>query len=274
MSLFLPKKLRTLQRSPRFSLSASGRQIIIPFRPLSLLLILILTFLSGFLFLRSDIFLVKTLDFQFEKDEGGSSLDSAAQALVRQRLMEEVLARSIFFLDVAAVEGRIKENFPTVKAVSLQKLWPERLFVKVTVRVPLAIVEDRNKERFLVDEEGFLFRKAASELLPVVSLGTDFLGGIGMIVGDTSGLKGYLETLRLVGEKGLKTVAIYLRPTAIELQLEATPAGGQGTAVFLDPGKNITEQVELMRELLQRYRLNGQTPHVVDLRFGRPVVKL
>ncbi len=252
------RKLRKLQRSSRVFVPVSGRQIVVPFRPLSTLLILFLTLLSGFLFLHSDIFQVKRLEFEFE--------EVADEALVRQRIMEEVLARSIFFLDSSDVESKIKESFPTIRAVFLEKSLPDRLSIKVAVRVPLAIVEDENGFRFLVDEDGFLFREVGKEKLPVIKLGEDFEGRVGLTV-DEQGVAGYLETLDLAAEKGLETKAIYLRLSTIELRLK-------GTVVWLTTEDKISPQLELLTQLLQRYKLNGQTPKSVDLRFTRPVVRL
>jgi len=259
VNIFTRRRLQSLRRSPKvFIPSSSGRQIVIPFRPISTLLILFLLFLSGFLFLRSDIFQVKVLGFEFEQ--------LADESLVRQRISEEVLARSIFFLDSGAVEEKIKKDFPTVKEIVIKKILPDQIEAKVTVRVPLAIIEDGSKNHFLVDGEGFIFRLAGDEQLPLISLEGDSLGVIGASVGE-SGVLGYLETLRLVAEKGLQTVAIYLRGESIELQLAQT-------VVWLDPKKNITEQIEVLTQILQRYVVAGKTPKSIDLRFGRPVVRL
>ena len=237
----------------------------VPFRSLSLILIIFLTLLSGFLFLRSDLFQIKALEFEFEESAEGVRLSD--EALVRQRIMEEVLARNIFFLDSTAVEEKVKENFPTIKAISLERAFPDKLLVRVAVRVPLAIVEDKNKARFLVDGEGLLFREASQEeSLPLISLGGDFKGEVGQRVSGRA-ISGYLETLRLAEESGLKTAAIYLRPNLIELRLVKT-------VVLVSTDKEIAPQIEILSQLLLRYQLGGRTPKSVDLRFGRPVVRL
>ncbi|GMR18949.1 MAG: hypothetical protein BMS9Abin34_071 [Patescibacteria group bacterium] len=221
-------------------------------------LIIFLTVLSGFLFLRSDIFQIKALEFEFE--------EIADEALVRQRIMEEVLARSIFFLNPSAVEIKIKDIFPTIRSVQLEKKWPDRLTVAVAVRVPLAIVEDGSGSRFLIDGEGVLFREAGGEKLPVIKLADDFEGVVGLEI-DKQGVAGYLDTLNLAAEKGLKPQAIYLRSTSIELRLK-------GTVIWLDAEGDIPSQMDLLTELLKRYKLSGRTPKTVDLRFARPVVRL
>ncbi len=232
----------------------------IPFRPLSTILILGLTLLSIFLFLRTDIFQVKTLNFEFE--------ELTDELLVRQRVMEEVLARSIFFLNASAVEEKIKSSFLTVSAVSIEKKLPDTLLIRVSVRKPLAIIEDKNAARFLVDSEGLLFRLAAKEDLPVIKLGEDFEGSVGLYLSvNEQGITGYLKTLEIVASKGLETKAIYLRSKTIELQLKKT-------VVWLNSEGDIEEQLELLTQILQRFGLSGRTPKTVDLRFSRPVVRL
>jgi len=260
ISFFRRRRLQVLRRSPRVFIPIGPRQVVIPYRPISTLLIIFFATLSVFLFLRTDIFQVKALEFEFEQ--------LADEALVRQRISEEVLARSIFFLDSGKVEEEIRGNFPTVKAVEIEKNLPDRLVIRISVRQPLAIIEDKNQARFLVDQEGLLFRQAAEEALPVIKLFEDFEGTVGTELEiSEQGISGYLKTLDLVSQKGLETKAIYLRSQTIELQLVKT-------TVWLSAEKEIEGQLEMLTEILQRLKLNGKTPKTVDLRFSRIVVKL
>jgi len=260
ISFFRRRRLQVLRRSPRVFIPIGPRQVVIPYRPISTLLIIFFATLSVFLFLRTDIFQVKALEFEFEQ--------LADEALVRQRISEEVLARSIFFLDSGKVEEEIRGNFPTVRAVEIEKNLPDRLVIRISVRQPLAIIEDKNQARFLVDQEGLLFRQAAEEALPVIKLFEDFEGTVGTELEiSEQGISGYLKTLDLVSQKGLETKAIYLRSQTIELQLVKT-------TVWLSAEKEIEGQLEMLTEILQRLKLNGKTPKTVDLRFSRTVVKL
>ncbi|GEM_PF-5354048 len=251
---------RILRRSPKVFVPVGDRQIVIPFRPLSTLLIFVLSILSVFLLLRTDLFQVKALEFEFE--------DSYEELLIRQRIMEEVLARSIFFLNPSAVEAEIQHDFPVVRSVSMEKKLPDKLLIRVSVREPLAIVEDKTGTRFLVDREGLLFRAAAQEDLPVIKLGEDFEGSVGgrLSVAE-QGISGYLKTLEVVASKGLEAKAIYLRSKTIELQLSKT-------LIWLNAEGDVEEQLELLAQILQRFSLSGKTPKAVDLRFSRPVVRL
>src|SRR3990170_7504193 len=262
ISFFRRRRLQVLRRSPRVFIPIGPRQVVIPYRPISTVLIIFFATLSVFLFLRTDIFQVKALEFEFPA-KGGSALggELADEALVRQRISEEVLARSIFFLDSGKVEEEIRGNFPTVKAVEIEKNLPDRLVIRISVRQPLAIIEDKNQARFLVDQEGLLFRQAAEEALPVIKLFEDFEGTVGTELEiSEQGISGYLKTLDLVSQKGLETKAIYLRSQTIELQLVKT-------TVWLSAEKEIEGQLEMLTEILQRLKLNGKTPKTVDLRF-------
>ncbi|MEX2053642.1 MAG: FtsQ-type POTRA domain-containing protein [Patescibacteria group bacterium] len=257
---FQRRRLQMLRRSPRIFVPVGSKQVVIPYRPISTLLTIFFATLSVFFFLRSDIFQVKALEFEFEQ--------LADEALVRQRISEEVLARSIFFLDSKKVEEEIKVNFPTVKAVVIEKNLPDRLVIKIAVRQPLAIIEDKNQARFLIDQEGLLFRTAGEESLPVINLSDDFEGAVGTRLAiDEQGIAGYLETLDLMSQKGLETKAIYLRADTIEIRLAKT-------TVWLNAGREIEGQVGLMTEILRRLKLKGKTPKIIDLRFSRTVVKL
>jgi len=257
MNLFRRRKRRRFTRripklfSPRFSRRTYLNRILFG-------LVLVLVLACGFLLFRSDIFLVKKMDFEFE--------EISDEALVRQRILEEVVARSIFFLNSQVVEDNIKNAFPTIKEVKVEKKLPDRVLIKVTVRVALAIVEDGAGKKFLVDGEGFLFREAKDEALPIIKLGGSFEGKVGDSVSG-EGVYGYLETLDLAAEKGLETKAIYLRSSTIELKLKRT-------TVWLNAEEKISPQIDLLTQLLQRYKLSGKVPKSVDLRFSRPVVRL
>lgn len=273
--MFLPKrsrrKLKRLQRSPKiFVPIPSDRQLVVPFKPLSLFLIIFFFSTTVFFLLRSDIFQVRALDFRFEGlAEGapfGSQTSFPEEALVRQRISEEVLGRSTIFLDPGKVEEKLKREFLTVRALGMTKRFPDGLLIRVSARVPLAQVKTKEEKLFLVDEEGLLFREARDEKLPIIDLGEVFEGALGETVGGEE-VRAYLETLNLVREKGLATSSITLKPEMIELKLKTGPT------VLLSVEKTIAEQIELLAQILKRYKVAGRTPKHLDLRFSRPVVR-
>ena len=254
---FFKRRLRD-RSVARVFMPLAGKHVVIPFKSFSLIIIFLLLLLNAYFFLRSDIFLVKNLDFAFE--------ELADEALVRQKIAEQVLARSIIFLDTGSVEQAILGEFPTVREVAIERQIPDRLKIKVSVRQPLAIVEDGAGGRFLIDKEGLFFREAAQEKIPVIKLPEGVVGEVGKNVSGGSVL-GYLRTLELVAEKGLTARGLYLHPSSLELRLTKT-------TVWLSAESDIEYQLEVLNQILKRYKVAGQTPKSVDLRFARPVVRL
>lgn len=217
-----------------------------------------------FFLLRSDIFQARTLAFEFEGLIEGAKL--ADEALVRQRIAEEVLGRGTIFLDSRRVEEKIKKEFLTVKAIGIVKKLPDRLFIKVSVRVPLAQVKAKEGKLLLVDVEGLLFRETSGENLPIIDLGGTSGGSLGEVIGG-EGVRAYLEVLSVVREKNLVTSSITLKPEMIELVLK------DGPSVLLSVENPVAEQIELLAQILKRYNVAGRVPRQVDLRFSRPVVR-
>ncbi len=261
--MFLPKRLQrrlgAIRRSPKiFVPGPSSRQIVVPFKPLSLFLIVLFFSTSVFFFLRSDIFQVKNLEFEFQ--------ELANEALVRQRISEEVLGRSIIFLNTSAVEAEIKREFLTIEAIKIAKKLPDQLFINVSVRIPLGRVKAGEGKQILVDSSGLLFREASGEKLPLIDLGESFSGSLGEVVGGQE-VQAYIETLRIIEEKGLETTSISLERGMIRLKLKT------GLVVLLSVEKSVGEQIDLLIKIIKRYRIKGRVPARVDLRFVRPVVK-
>jgi cell division septal protein FtsQ len=258
------KRLSRLRRAPKiFVPTPFKRQIVIPFKPLSLVLIIVLLATSVYFFFQSDPFQVRSLDFEFEESVNGAALPD--EALVRQCISEEVLGRSALFLNSNEVEERIKQEFLTVRAIEIVKKLPSSLLIKVSVRTPLARVRGQEGE-LLVDAEGLLFREASSEDLPIIDLGEAFSGSLGEVVGG-EGVGAYLDALEGLSGKGLIIVSISLKPGTIELEIK------DGPVVLFSVEKDIAGQVEVLAQILKRYKIAGRVPGMVDLRFTRPVVR-
>jgi hypothetical protein len=117
-----------------------------------------------------------------------------------------------------------------------------------------------------VDAEGVLFRRASGEKLPLIDLRGSFEGVLGEMIGGQE-VEAYLATLRIIEEKGLTTSSIALKPDLVELKLK------NGPLVLLSVEKPISEQIDLLIQLLKRYRVKGRALKKVDLRFSRPVVR-
>ncbi len=59
----------------------------------------------------------------------------------------------IYLANNEAIEGQILKSFPIVDGVDVDKIWPNKLFIKISEREPKAILINMNGS-YLIDEEG------------------------------------------------------------------------------------------------------------------------
>lgn len=87
---------------------------------------------------------------------------SEGQVLLKLKEFEEQ-DRSLFALDLDGLRKSV-ELLPWVKAATVRRVWPDRLMIEVTERVPIAFVRIDDSTQ-LVDEDGVLL-ESKSEGLP------------------------------------------------------------------------------------------------------------
>lgn len=275
--IFHRRKIKKLKRSPKlFVPTPSKWQIVIPFKPLSIILILILLGTSVYLFLRSDVFIVKRVS-------PSTSLGTSGE--IGEVLEAETIGRSILVLDVGGVVSKIKEQFLVVKDLKITKRLPDTVEVEVIFREPLAVVEkavEREGEEegqiivetqsFVVDQEGLVYAEARNdEELPRVDL-----GGQNIRLGDQlsgTAIRTYLDILNLLKEAQIVTDWIRLASErtsladTIELQIK------DGPFVLLSSQKDASSEISSLQTILKHYKIKGAGLKKVDLRFEKPVVE-
>jgi len=86
---------------------------------------------------------------------------SEGQVLLKLKEIEEQ-DRSLFALDLDALRRSV-ERLPWVKAATVRRVWPDRLMIQVTERVPIAFVRVDDSTQ-MVDEEGVLLESKGEGL--------------------------------------------------------------------------------------------------------------
>jgi len=86
---------------------------------------------------------------------------SEGQVLLKLKEIEEQ-DRSLFALDLDALRRSV-ERLPWVKAATVRRVWPDRLMIQVTERVPIAFVRIDDSTQ-MVDEEGVLLESKGEGL--------------------------------------------------------------------------------------------------------------
>ena len=232
-----------------------------------LMLLVVLSLLASFrsYLLRSPKFAIGVKEIQ------GLRHLSESQVLLKLKEIEEQ-DRSLFALDLDRLRKSV-ELLTWVKAATVRRVWPDRLMIQVTERVPIAFVRIDDSTQ-LVDEEGVLL-ESKSEGLPKFDFPV------------LMGLESGFETELLARNR--KRIALYRR---LMRELDENGAGlsrdlsevhlqdaGSVSIVLNDDTvlvhigadrfqERFRRYLAMSREIKQKYRLLES----VDLRFENQVV--
>lgn len=262
--LFSSRRLRSLRRSPKIFIPTPHRWIVIPYRPLGVLVILLLIACSVYLLLRSDIFLVRHLRFV---NEGGQVVSVLSEDDLKAVLMPYV-THSIFFIRVQDLTEELRHKFLALKKVRVSKKYPDELIVYWEERQPVAVI-DQSGQKLLVDGEGLLYAQITeTEKLPQIHGFAEEELGVGERLkgprlGDILTILG-----RLSDENQIKVQRVTLVTGEI-LEVDSE----EGWKVLFSLRKDVEKQLYSLLAIVSKYKREGNSFSEVDLRFKFPVIR-
>lgn len=135
----------------------------------ALLVLLILAFLSiiGFA-LFSGLFIVKDVVLNTR-----DSQTELTQKQVTFSLAENILHHNIFFVDNKDVTQMLRSDFPQIKNVQVQKVYPDTLNIGIDDYRMFAVLQHNSEsgvQEYVMNEAGYISRKKESELSHLVRL--------------------------------------------------------------------------------------------------------
>ncbi|MBI2019885.1 FtsQ-type POTRA domain-containing protein [Candidatus Daviesbacteria bacterium] len=208
----------------------------------------------------------------------------------------DLLSKNILFVNPSEVENNLKTKFICIKSVNLKKIFPDKVNLQITGRIPVAIlsIEDvqiaspsallqkfqestvsaestnsalfdfsnlTSKSNFLVDGEGVVFAPFSDQInLPKIYY--DEMINLGQ-KGDDS-IKNSLQILEKVKSFGLevKEAKIYMQ----NLLLASNPR-------IIFKLEDIEKQLASLQLILNQAKMNEDYLEFIDLRFDKPIVK-
>lgn len=265
------KRLAKFKRAPKIFIPTPSRwQIVIPYKPIGVALIVVLTGLCIYLIFRSDLLLVRKMEIK-----GVNGFVSGQEV---REIISVYLAKSIVFLDTKEISEILKSNFLPIKEVYVEKHFPDTLVVQVEERVVVAtlvVIEKKNlpevdikKDRFLVDGGGFVFAKSPRGVIfPELVLESEK----GVKVGEK--IQGQLIAAALDIIDGVLEIES-LKPTAAKIvgQNEVHVETDKTFLVLFTSQKKINEQILALKQIYENAKRQGKVLKKVDLRFKLPVV--
>ena len=257
--------LKMLRRTPRVTVTPSnGRAIIIPFRAASVFLILILLVLSGFLALRSDLFLVRN----FKVEIAGSSLSKGFidSAVIRESL-QKFSSRSIIFIDQKEIAKTVVDASLVIETAQITKIFPDTLTVKIQLRQAVAEVVN-GENHFLVDKGGFIFAKSPSNVsLPQINL----LDGEAIGIGQSLNPALVQNAIKVIVELGRRNL-FKIKSINLPKDQSIVVLAENDLTIFFRSNATILWQAQSLEAILQKAKLEKGKLVKVDFRFERPVV--
>jgi hypothetical protein len=283
------------RRSPKVIISGSQRQIIIPFRGISVFAIFILLFASIYLIFRSDLFLVHQVKIDGELE------DCATEDEVIRNL--DVLGRSLVFLNGQEASVRLKSTIACLGEVTIKKNWPDKVKVEAKERKGVALLARLERKEpiqeatasaqatvsadlqeiatpsvsktsylqdlFLVDGKGFIFKKiATSSAYPKI----DIAKGINLRVGNQIKDQATLTAISFL--ELAPSFAFKIAKGQIDQKDKIILFLDEETQVILSKEKDPKTQAASLQAIVREAKIEGAKIRSVDFTFDKPVLQV
>lgn len=170
--------------------------------------------------------------------------------------------RNLFAVDPSAARWAV-EQLPGIRQAQVERVWPRRLVVTVTERVPVAVWNTGAADQ-TVDGEGIVLDSVPDPAM-VVIYQIDATGGL--LAGDRVDSDAVNLALRLrdtlpatVGQRAVRFE--WSRRTGLEVTTD------RGVRVRLGDGSDIEYKLAVWRAILDEARRSKTAVTEIDLRFG------
>lgn len=272
-----------LSRQPNFRIKVvSNRR----FKILRLLIIVLVLGL-GFFIIKSQ-FAIKKVDVVVTALSCASSADIARAAILQRH--------SLIFLNTGQIQKKIIAKYSCIQQVEVKKVWPNKVSIKVSGRLPVALgvsdasvsklslkqIEstassqaalldfsqalDSNLEQVLIDQSGYVFSKAGDGTgLPLIRF-EDQPVNVGSTV-PRNLLDGVLTITHELEKMNYHQTL--LRVNRVNDLIVTT---SEGLKLVFSLNKDLNIQLASLQLILQKAKIESRAIDSVDLRFNKPVV--
>jgi cell division septal protein FtsQ len=226
-------------------------------KTLYLILIIVAVILIAYGLFFSSFFKVENIDLK-----GANLVDGEkVKKVVMFALNEEP---NIFLYNGSNIAAKIKDNFPLISEVSIQKGIPDTIRIIIIERQPVIVWQTADK-KYLVDKDGYAYLEADannSKDLPVIIDSQN----IPVKLSSRIASRNFLDFVRQMIEKfsprtNLKAKELRINETTFDLTIVTT----DGYSVFFDTTRDAEIELDDLRRVLTH--LNGSKPkEYIDLR--------
>lgn len=182
---------------------------------------------------------------------------------VKVEVDEGRIARNLLFFPDDKLRQQILYDNPLVSDVSFQKKFPHTLVIVVEARKAIAVVKTPSGNMG-IDKTGVLLSSTGKEnMLPELHFDLP-QAMIGQKISDRQ----ILESLNFI-----KATQSFMPLSSIEASGAALLAKSPKISILIAQKTNFTETAATLQTLLVGFRIKGNLPAIIDLRFDKPIVK-
>lgn len=226
-------------------------------RTFYLILIVIGVILAVYGLFFSSFFRVKNIDLKGTNLVDGEKV----KKVVNFALNEE---SNIFLYNSQNIADKIKENFPLISEVKIQKGIPDTIRVVIHERQPAVVWQTADK-KYLVDKDGFAYLEAdanQSQDLPLVIDSQN----IPVKLSERIASRSFIDFIREVIEKFTPRTNLKIKELRInETTFDLTVITDDGYSVLFDTTRSCEIELDDLRRVIAH--LNGAKPkEYIDLR--------
>lgn len=197
---------------------------------------------------------------------------SGAERFVNQKDVQKIaeekaLGKNIILLNTGDLQRNIANNFLAAKSVEIYKVLPSHIKIKITERVPIALILPKDSQDFVfVDAQGFILGLAdkSATNLPVINYSQPV--EVGKFV-EAGAVKYYFDLIKALDEDNVAVSTISSYPRYTEFFT------GEATQVLFSNNQNPKPQVKIFAKMLEAFKAEGKLLKKIDLRFDKVVVE-
>lgn len=172
----------------------------------------------------------------------------------------------IFFID----EEKIRRHFlndPVLESVSIEKKYPDKLFINVNKRIQAATILAKNGN-YKTDSSGFIFDiSASSSAFPGIHQ-EDKNFNVGNNITHNA-LKIAVESLNYSKEKGIRFIDIYEGENDTARMIL-----NSGVVVIIGTNLSSEDIISSLQIILKNITIEGSTVKEIDFRFDKPFISV
>lgn len=185
-------------------------------------------------------------------------------------LFEELRGKNIFLANTTKLAEKIESQILTIEEVRIKKQLPNKIKIEIIPRVGVAVLTTDDKIWFLIDKNGFIFKKTFTKpeglvIINTFSLETSFY--LGQKIND----QWLVKTLLLI--KSLDKNFVSFKKIVVLSRDNISLFLHEAVIASFSAQKNISQQVDSLQFILRQSKIEGKLPAYIDLRFTKPVIK-